>query len=266
MKYLRLVFACVLCALPAVLHAQNGIQILSQSYSISASWNATWYDGNGQLYPLGDWSAGYSSYPMTGGYSLSSSDGSPVAASTASPNPFGGTVLSASASIDLFSVQNNATAGMYRDPLNPDAPYVTGWANTSVQADWFFSPAGNNLDVHLSDSWDYNSDGIPPQNPNVITSTLRDITDSITLLNINPISGTSIGDYSYVVNPSHIYEFVVTGYSEFGLSYNGFASQSASASITSVPEPAPGSLVGLGLAVIFLRRKKLEFIFRQSTH
>ena len=111
MNYLRLVFAWVLCASPALAQAQNGIQILSQYYHINASWNETWYDGNGQPYPLGDWSAGYSSYPMTGGYDQSSSDGSPVAATTAAPGPTGGSAQSASASIGLFSVQNNAQAG-----------------------------------------------------------------------------------------------------------------------------------------------------------
>ena len=231
-------------------YAQNGIQIFSQSYNISASWSVTWVNADGPI-PLGDWSAGYSSYPMTGGYSLSSTDGTPLSASTAAPAPTDSGLdhaWTAWAGIDLFSVQNNSLGGDY--PWYSDSWIGGGGIIASVQADWFFSPSGNDLDVQISDWWDYNEDGVPPNNPNVITSTLIDVTDSTTLLSV-------VNDnvrFSYAVNPSHVYEFVISGYSSLGAGYSGFSDQTASASITSVPEPSALGILAVGMAVSFVRR------------
>jgi hypothetical protein len=240
-------------------HAQSGIQILSQSYNISASWSVTWANIDGDI-PLGDWSTGYSSYPLTSGYNLSSSDGTPLAASTTAPAPPDSGVAhawTASASIDLFNVQNNSYGGIYPNFGNPYIPWTSGGELiTSVQADWFFAPSGYNLDVQIIDQWYYNDDGIPPNNPNVITSTLIDITDSSTLLSVVNVTG----DYSYSVDPGHIYEFVVSGYSLLGAGYNGFSSQNASASITSVPEPSSLGLQAVGILAIALLGRRLEGI------
>jgi hypothetical protein len=144
--------------------------MVSESYNISASWNLYWWwdsqipgADNGpqpQPYPLGNWSAGYQVSPsgaITGGYDLSSSDGSPVAASTGSASPLGWSDLIASASIGLLSVQNYATAYPYgyTDAFPGFSPPLGGsldWqgnVQTSVQAVWLFSPIYNSLEVNI---------------------------------------------------------------------------------------------------------------------
>ena len=257
----------VICAVPALIQAQNGIQIISQNYNISASWGVIWAlgdYGDTTPYPLGDWSAGYSSYPMTGGYNLSSTDGSPLAASTAAITPGPATQpyynatspLTASASIDLFSLQNHAQGypyGSYQIQGSAGAGYfLNGSIQTSVQASWLFSPDFNSLDASIITS---GSDAFGPDFANMIV-TMTDLTDSTTLLNIvpsdpnNQFSFASSGDYQMTVDPSHVYELSISGWSD---TFDGDdISENISASLTSVPEPVPepGScwLFSFGLA------------------
>jgi hypothetical protein len=244
--------------------------MLSQSYNISASWSEywAWYPPggsggiNGLPYP-GDWNAGYqvSGETVSGGYNLSTSDGSPVAASTAAPSPVAlwwngqGSPLTASAGISPFSVQNYATAFYNDAPGFPAAlggnVYFKGRIQTSVQADWLFSPIGTLLNVNINalDFDDYGPEWAG------LTVTLSDMTDSTTLLNIvNPgqfYQGSSTwqnpGDNTFAVNPSDIYEFSISGWTDtFDGDYS--SGQDVTASITSVPEPGACLLLSLGLA------------------
>jgi hypothetical protein len=229
--------------------------MVSESYNISASWGETWtwyppQDGGPVPYPAGDWSAGYQVSPsgtITGGYNLSSSDGMPLSASTAAPSPLGAGDLRSSASIGLFSVQNSTYAA-HKTELSP-APlggYVefVGAIETSLQADWLFSPIGNSLEVHLNAN-------LSCDDPNTggFLVTLTDMTDSTTLLNL---AGQEMMDphwaaNTFAVNPSDIYEFSIseTDYSTYDLDALGY---NVTASITSVPEPGVCQLLSLGLA------------------
>lgn len=274
MKCLRLACLCILWASPAILHAQSGIQMVSQSYSISASWNDTWLwspdtiESSVMNYPLGDWSAGYSAYPLTGGYNLSSSDGTPVAASTAAPspvycgwqgNPNPNSPLNASASVDLFSVQIKTFALEYGIPPELPAP-IGGYAfqaypsaiETSVQGDWLFHPAGNSLDVSINatvnSAWFEENYAV----------TLTDLTTSTTLLNFgsatNGGGGFTLSDALFAVNPSDVYEFNIS--QTAGTYNNDFLDESFTASIISVPEPGVWALLSLGLTGLFGLRSR----------
>ena len=277
LNYRLFSYLLALFATTSLLHAQNGIQIISQSYNISASWSAIWELGQPLYvtagpYPLGDWSAGYSSYPITGGYNLSSTDGSPLAASTVAitPGPAiqsyynASSPLTASASIDLFSLQNNAQGypyASYQIQGSAGAGYfLNGSIQTSVQASWLFSPDFNSLDASIITSGG-NAFGTQFAN---ISVTLTDMTDSTTLLNIvpsdpnNPFSFASSGDYQITVDPSHVYELSLSGWSD---TFNGDdISENISASLTSVPEPGSCWLFSFGLAGLwgFKRRFKTE--------
>jgi hypothetical protein len=254
---------CVLCASPTLLHAQNGIQIVSQSYNISASWTEDIYSSTAPpiTYPLGDWSAGYSSYPLGGGYNLSSSNGSPVAVSTASPSPkLGFNPLTASSSINQFSVQNSASAYLENDSQGVGAGaaewYLEGDIDTFVQADWFFQTTGNSLDINISAyaletyGWHFGTFDVA----------LSDVTSSTSLLDVTPsgnLPGYSLtNDYSFAVNPSDIYKFSI---SESTLTSDiDFPTENVTASITSTPEPGICSLLSLGLAGLLGLRSKFS--------
>lgn len=260
MRSLRLVLLFALCVFPTMLPAQSGIQILSQSYNINAAWSVSWWQ-NGSPYPLGDWSAGYSSYPMTGGYNLSSTDGTPLAASTAAVTPPAAPMInvggqnspyeSASASIGLFSVQDQAyayaTGGPPSFAPDPTAIYMgsqDSYVNTSVQAVWQFSPMNNSLDASISGlvTADYG--------PVIGMVTLSDLTDSTSLLNTQYSSfNSSSEDYQFSVNPSDVYELSISGSAQ--ASDNDSIGLNISASITSAPEPGSCGLLSLGLAVFW---------------
>ncbi len=208
--------------------------MLSQSYNISASWNETWWE-------IGPGPAFTAITNVAGGYNLSSSDGTPVAATTAAPpqNSGGPPAFTASASINRFSVQNSAGS------IPSGVPYI-GSITTSAQANWLFQPTGTLLDVSINGLLSFYL-GPPWGTFNI---TLTDLTDSATLINSGP-AGPSYRyalqvDATYAANPGDIYELSI---SEWSHTWGGaFSSDAVTASIASAPEPGAGLLLALGLA------------------
>lgn len=268
MKYLPLVCICALCASPVVLQAQfvNGIQMLDQSYYLSAQWDESWWWSSPdnsflQPYPAGDWSAGYDISPsgkITGGNWLGSSDGSPVALSVASPSPVGGSPLAASMNIGLFSVQNTVSAAPNGPAASFQAPiggtvFYTGTIQTTVQASWLFSPLSDAMDVSIDNSF-YNLYGSDYAGLN---ATLMDATTGDTLLNI---ANTDFGGaYVFAVNPNDLYQLKILGWSDTYASDQAkvkFDANIASApsTITFVPEPEVCWLLPFGFAVLLGRK------------
>jgi len=228
MKPSRLAWLLVSCACPTLLQAQSGIQILSQSYSI----NATWQDGG---------SSRGTPAPVAGGYNLSSSNGSPVSASSGSASGR----VTASASIDLFAVYQSAIAS---DGYDGDWNYIWGRAQQTVQADWLFCPIVDSLDFTINASKSATPSSMTSSG---FTLTLSDVTDATVLLNFDTAqNGNGLeADYTYAVNPSDIYKFSISGWANT-FPNNGWESFShnINASITSVPEPTTALLLLSALA------------------
>lgn len=229
----------VLCGSPSRLYADfvDGIQMVSQSYSISAQWNEhVLRDGLDTIY--------------TGGYDLSTSDGTPVTASTVDILHY----LGAHSSIGSFSLSDYASTAI--------AAY--GSVQTQAQGLWDFSPEGSSLNVNLSIHAQYSWYGLAYGGLSV---TLTDMTTSSTLLNVvnpvepysNPVGYYGQTNYTFVVDPSHVYEFVLSGHSN---DFDGDGiSLDISAVVTSVPEPASLSLLAFGLlGVTLLRRQHRQTI------
>lgn len=224
----------------------DGIELVSESYHITAEWTET--------YSLGGEPTNYS-----GGYDLSTLDGSPVSAATA--GHFNG--VNANANIDKFSLYDESSAG-------PATGIYYGTIQTQAQGVWEFRPANNLLNVGLSINAYYSYYGLQFGG---LTVTLIDTTDSSTLLNlVNPLSyaGAS-GDgyygetnYLFAVDPGRVYAFSISGYSD-SYDYDN-TSLDITASMTSVPEPSCLLIAGAFLAIapklsrawLYLGRKETE--------
>jgi len=213
-------------------------------------------------YPAGDWSAAYPLYPsvgLSGGYNLSSTDASPLSASTASPGPRGGSPLTASAGIDRFSFSNSADAGAMGGTWPAPIGGYYDWSGairTSAQGSWQFRPTGSSLEVSI-DSY-FRPEYFPGYSG--LTIQLLDLTDATPLLSIdrgiNEIPRRQVGNYTFDVNPNIVYEFVVSGWSH---TYDAdSAIEQVTASIVSVVEPSVAFLLSFGLVGLAVIRKKIR--------
>jgi len=228
-------------ASPPTLHGAfvNGIDVISQSYQISASWTEKSF---------------VAPFFTSGGYSLSSSDGTPLAASTTSADD----LQTANASIDQFSLHNHGSI------LPFVADFLAPAFSCSAQGAWDFRPADALLDLNLAISVQYNSDttGI-----GFLTVELTDMTTSTTLLDlVNPTDGQGGGyetgrpwnesiNYTFGVNPNDVYEFSIYAYGEGD--YGDETSEGVAASIASVPDG------GLTLGMLGVAMGGLAFIRRR---
>jgi len=222
----------------------NGIDVISQSYQITAQWKET------QIYP------GVGAPPASGGYSLSSSDGTPLAASTTSADD----LQTANASIDQFSLHNHGSI------LPFVADFLAPAFSCSAQGAWDFRPADALLDLNLAISVQYNSDttGI-----GFLTVELTDMTTSTTLLDlVNPTDGQGGGyetgrpwnesiNYTFGVNPNDVYEFSIYAYGEGD--YGDETSEGVAASIASVPDGGLTlAMLGTAMTGLAVIRRKLQ--------
>lgn len=242
MKFLLFVFMAIFAAVAAFdaeADVINGIEILSQKYSVHSAWCYQW-EGN----------------PTVQGHDdRSSTDGSPV--SFGMMDPLGGAV-SISNGIDRFSFHNEAHAMLAG--WNP----VMSWTSTKDQASWQFKPLGTTLgiDLDISESNDlclYAG----------IMISLQDMTDSTTLMSLDTFAARNINpepttppcafgecvmeiDELFAVSPAHLYEFKISAWSNI---YDGdYALQSVTASlISTVPEPSSLWLLCLGLSGFYFR-------------
>jgi len=121
----------LLCASPSRVHAEfvDGIEMVSQSYHISAQWHGIHDDFSGPD-PV--------ETNYAGGYDVSTSDGTPVTASAAAPF----NVMTANASIDRFSFQDYSSC-----PYHGGDGFLNGSAiiQTQAQGLWDFQTAGSSL-------------------------------------------------------------------------------------------------------------------------
>ena len=247
-QLLHLACLCAMCASPIVLHAQNGINMVSQSYSVSFQWNETWslYSYPAFTpYPAGAWSAGYqadASGNIAGGYNASTSGGSPLTASCLPPSPAssGGGAMDSESGVSQFSLYHSSGCVVDGTPFSAPlgtALFDSGGIRTSTQGIWDFHPIGVSLNVHLDGVI---SSAISFQFEDA-TVQLTDKTTSTTLLSITPnwvgAYYTFGGDYPFAVDPSHLYEFSISeASSTFDLD-NAYTQITASLA-SPVPEPS----------------------------
>ncbi len=267
MKSFGLALVGALCAWAAPLYAQvaSGVQITSQSYQMSATWTESWewaqtgaYSSGLPPYPAGTWSAGFPDYPsnpvLTGGYNLSTTDGSPLSASIACATPVASAPLTASASINLFSIQNNAFANVegqyapYSAPIGGNAFYE-GTIQTSVQANWIFSAADASLDLTFSGQ----SLVLSGSAGGSVSLTLSDVTASTTLLGVSSGPDGLLGtggpqDYTFPVNPGDVCELNLSAWTN--TQNDDMANQSIEASIMDAPEPQVAWFLLAGSAAV----------------
>ena len=241
-------------AFPPMLHGAfvNGIDVISQNYQIASQWTEGFVNPNS---PPG--AAGIP--PASGGYNVSSSDGTPVAASTITPDGVSG----ANASINEFSVHNSryTLPGGAERVIN--GSYYLVWAEVpaSAKASWDFRPAGPVVNLSL----EINANQISYVDPSFrgITVELTDVTTSATLLDIsllgilidNLTDGLPIAQNdTFSVNPSDVYGLSID--SEIVAETEDSSGEDITASISA---PDGGLTLGmLGMAVgglAFIRRK-----------
>jgi len=229
----------------------NGVDVISQSYQITAQWTEIWLNDPGRPAPP----------PASGGYSLSSSDGAPLAASTTSADLSEG----AWARIDHFSLDNHGyifppsqiIGGVYNGAYS-----VGGRFSSSAQGVWDFRPSGALLELNFAIRAQYED---PPDGG--ITVELTDMTTSTTLLDfVQPeaynfylgYGGIPSANYTFGVNPNNVYEFSIYAYGNTdGFSTDFGIDEDVAASITSVPDG------GLTLGMLGVAMGGLAFIRRR---
>jgi hypothetical protein len=249
MKINTLIVATTVSILGDSLHAQNGIQdsspgddngiqIISQGYTLNGGWGVSWY-------AIGDTVNGFystpvpypSSYPLSGGFNLTSTDGNAVAMSTAGPGLDGFTVLTASASIGqdgpfslngyFFASREGGNPGYY----NINGTYVQGKGSAycNESANWLFSPTGNEMTINL---------GVENGH---IGSSYASLFNETTGVPVGLWNGNGGGFYNstFAVTPGDVYQLYASGdgVGTLGGGDDGGINFSATISSTSVPEP-----------------------------
>jgi hypothetical protein len=278
MKTAHQLFACFFCILPTIVSADtiNGANILSQSYSVSGSYQYSWYQ---DTEPMGPSLFGFSSSPnpsnlyMTGSSTFggSSNDGTPLSVGVATPSPASippnssgfstqngiYSSLWVNTSINTFNFQSTGYAlqatGEY-NILGADGLYYnTGYGsggngpiiNNSAQASWLFQPTSDNLQILLN--WSQNTGGYEAEDQQ-LSVTLTDVTDMNTLVDYNGTGELNGGssNYAFSLNSDDQYQLSVTSTSSTFDSDQ--LEQDFSASIEPVPEPSVFLLFPLAVA------------------
>jgi PEP-CTERM motif len=245
--YLIIYFVSVMApAIPLVAPnagVASNIDMLSESYHIQTQWSESVQHGavvpvDSQGQPIDG------SY--TGGYDLSS-QGLPISNSTT--GHFG--TVSASNSVDLFSVSNAASAAPYIHPQSPGYQIINS-VTASAEGEWRFRPLSDSLALDLSYSYRDNY----LQTGSGVAITLMDTTSSANLLNIfqNADLPPAHQIYNFTVDPTREYELVMSA-ELVRLHDADHGWQSITADI-SVPEPSTVILLGCGvIGLVAIRRR-----------
>jgi hypothetical protein len=234
-----------------------GVNILSQSYSASVSWNYGW---DHVLNPQGVQSLQpYSN--GSGTTNATSNNGTPISVGFTVVNPPGlSTGLGGGANLDTFSFYIGSSAGNDQYGYGTDGQYYqTGGGNTqaSAQTSWLFQPTTNNLrmTLNITAGWHYNFG-------EHLSLTLSDVTDSTTLLVYSengfapfPASGIHATE-TFSLTSGDSYQLNITG--NTGATAGDFNNQGVTASFAVVPEPATFGLISCGLIVFLTAKKRLR--------
>jgi hypothetical protein len=239
----------------------DGVNIISQNYSVSATYGATW-EANTPYHTV---------ISGEGTTNTSANDGTPINISYSNPVPppiptqDGASLGHGNASISSFSY---STYGFGVDGetlfLGTDGNSYSpgnGFAGITAQASWLFRPTVSNLQITLNllaSFWVYPGD-------QSLSMTLSDVTSSSTLLayseNGNPNSGgiglfSILNTYAFSLNPNDTYQLSISG-----LSYSDAfdaESQDVTASFTVVPESATISFFTFGIIIFTTTRKCVQ--------
>ena len=245
-------------ASPPVLHgaSANGIEVISQNYQIASQWTEGWRP---------DWMGGPGGPPaippVSGGYSVSSSDGTPVAASTTLPDGISG----ANASINEFAVHNEDHSLYFEadEIINGRYYFPVAEVPASAKASWDFHPAGPVLNLNLNINADqiYYVDG----SFRGINVELTDVTTSATLLDIslygllldNLTDGLPIAQNdTFSVNPSDVYELSID--SEIQAESGQDSAEDITASISAPDGGLTLGMLGMAMGGLAFIRRKLQ--------
>jgi len=277
----RLIFIIFLCVFLFGISRKadaNSINLLYANFSIQHTLNEVY---NLYQYPSGTPSDTDCGGPYIGNFSnststsISNDTGVPISARTSSAN---GAVM-AESSIGLFSVQNYAKAVSGSIPIYlPEgiayfggAPTYNGTtAITNVIASWGFQPYGTSLSVEL-----FFSQSLTPYGPygategDCLSLKLWDTSNAAILLSLDSGEPTYYYSYSndltFLVDPTHIYQFDVSEKSYHVYDSNGLQ-QSVTAAFTSVPEPLTLLLLGAGFICLFGAGKRSRKLLRKYCH
>jgi hypothetical protein len=249
---------CFLCFSTSIVSADpvNGVNILSQSYSVSGSYGFTWNqdDGNmgGALYSQG-----------SGTFGESSNDGTPLNGGYATPSPsFPGLTsgLYVNYSINTFAFQFNGFALQNQFPITGSDGLgywmIKSGITSSAQASWLFQPTSENQQIILN--LFQNGSYFYDQN---LAVTLTDVTDLNALLAYSYGFGVSwpgqaAQTYAFSLNPNDQYQLTVS--SQSGTYDSDDLNQQFSASIEPAPEPSTFCLFPLALVSFIASRKHLR--------
>jgi hypothetical protein len=270
-KYPVFGFLWSLCLSASIVSADpvNGVNILSQSYSVSGSYAYAWYQstsgtgqqGGGALYSEG-----------TGTFGASSSDGSLLQAGYLTPTPPIALSITSGLyvnySINTFSFQFNGFALPGEHPFVSSDGSTAYWMTlppqtvitSSAQADWLFQPTADNQQITLN--FVQSGSSLIDQ---TLSMTLSDITGMNTLL---AYSGHYYGDpnapqtLSFSLNSGDQYQLSITSQCNI-FDFDGL-NQQFSASIEPTLEPSVFFLFPLAFVSLIASRKLFSFNRRET--
>lgn len=267
MKYLAILVLSFLCLSKSLVLAQiNGVDILSQSYSVSGDYSYAW---NGDGIPLqGSGPFGGSSNdgtPLNVGYSV------PAPAAVLFPQNYFGTQIPSAHyvnyTIDTFAFQFSGFATGTGQALTSSDGNVYSCSTdaagntSSAQANWLFQPTSANEQITLNfgQSGGYITD-------QTLSVSLTDVTGNNILFNY---SGDGEEYYTlspqkpplyFSLNSSDQYQLSVSSQSDIWDNDN--LSQQFSASIEPKPAPEPSTfcLFPLAIAIFIASRKHFQLV------